>query len=139
MIRRVTGVRRVKSMISIGITRYDPNTAELPQLILNSAKRQPSLTHQFAHIPAVVRPAEQRSQNLRSHFWEQNIQQRHLGMHHASSKLDCLKQSSSRRENGADSILKLSHSPQECTVNLFVLPDLLRVLGDNCRPSELNT
>jgi hypothetical protein len=82
-------------MIPIGITRYDPDTAELPQLVLNSAKRQVSLTHQFAHIPALVRPTEQRSQNLRSHFREQNIQQRYLGMSHAPSRLDCLKQSSS--------------------------------------------
>ena len=61
-------------MIPIGIIRYDSNTVELPKLILNSTKSEPSLTHQFAHIPALVRAAEQCPQNLRSHFWEQNIQ-----------------------------------------------------------------
>ena len=85
-------------MISIGVTRYDSNTIELPQLILNGTKRQACLTHQLAHIPAVVRVSEQRPQNLRSHFWEQNIQQPHLGMNHALAKLDCFKQSSLRRE-----------------------------------------
>ena len=90
MTQRVTAVRRIKSMISIGVTRYDSNTIELPQLILNGRKRQPSLTHQLAHIPAVVRVSEQRSQNLRSHFWEQNIQQLHLGMNHALADLTAL-------------------------------------------------
>ncbi len=95
MTHRVTAVRSIKSMIPIGIIRYDPNTVELPKLILNSTKSETSLTHQFAHISPLVRAAEQCPQNLRSHFWEQNIQQRHLRMSHALSRLDCLKQSSS--------------------------------------------
>ena len=82
-------------MVTIGPAGYETDCAKFTQLILDRVKRKSTHAHQFADVSLLWWRGEEQSQQFRSHFGKQNVQNCKPRFDYGRFKLDGFKPSSS--------------------------------------------